>query len=985
MRFAVYPVLLCLFSFGALAQTSVVTGVAVDSATGSALSGATASIKGADGKVIAGAVCDSRGRFTIHGLEAGARTLLIHSFAYNDVTRKITIPDKDTLKLGTIRVSASALLLEGVEVEAMQIRGEQKGDTTEFNAKAFKTDKNASADDLVRKMPGVEIENGQVKAQGEQVRRVLVDGKPFFGDDPAATLKALPSDIIDKVQVYDQASDQSQFTRFDDGDRSKTLNVVTKTDKRVGQFGKLYAGYGTDSHYNTGATINFFDGDRRFSILAMSNNVNEQNFSMQDILGAMGGGGNQFMKMAGRNMAMFSTSGGGRSSMNQRGFGGGGGGGGFNDFTVSPSDGISKSSGLGLNYSDQWAKNLSVSGSYFFNRTNTDQQQYTNREYVLSETGTQLNTKDDTTNTINTNHRANFRLDYGIDSMSSILITPRFTWQGNDKVNSSLSRTVINDTARFANTSQTLTTSDNTAYNFSTDLLYRLRFATEGRTLSANINTTLRSNDGSSDNSSQNYFGIDTVVNYSIDQLVPSNGSSKTVGGNITYTEPLATQHQLQLSYNVNNSHNVSDRRTYDVLRGDAIDTALSSVASSNYLTHRPGISYRFSILPPPDTGKAKPDAMMMMMGGDRAMGSRMMGMMGGAVGTWTFGIGADYQHATLDVDQSFPSSFNTSRTYNSILPNISIVARPSFSSNIRLNYRTYSNAPQISQLQDAVDNSDPLRWTRGNSGLKQELTHSIFANYGTFNMISASGLFAMVYAQFTQDKIVNSTHTYGFIPGVPSTVRTGVQLTEPVNRDGYANVSSFCFYSYPVEPFKGLKLNMSTNAGVVYTRDISLIDSAENISSTWVMTPSIGMSSNISEYTDFSLSARSAYTTFKNSLQSELDAKFFTHTIIARGTFITHDSSAVLDGWVFTGDLNYIITSGLAEGFNKSVPLLNLAVGKRFLDGRGELKLSVFDLLNKNNAISRNTYSGYVEDSRTTVLQQYFLLTFTYNLRLFK
>ena len=246
--------------------------------------------------------------------------------------------------------------------------------------------------------------------------------------------------------------------------------------------------------------------------------------------------------------------------------------------------------------------------------------------------------------------------------------------------------------------------------------------------------------------------------------------------------------------------------------------------------------------------------------------------------------------------------------------------------------------------------------------------------------------MFLMANVNYTQDKIINSTSVADRTIALPTgdTIRAGTQFTQPINRDGYWNANSFLVYSFPFTPFKGFNLTVNSNAGVVYTRDLSLINNEENIASTWVITPSIGVSSNISENTDFSLSARTAYSRVNNSIQQSLNSEYFTHTLIARATFITHDSSEVLDGWVFSGDFNYIVTSGLASGYNLSVPLLNLGIGKRFFDGRGELKLSVFDALNKNNSINRSTGSGYIEDTRTNVLQRYLLLTFTYNLRMF-
>lgn len=226
---------------------------------------------------------------------------------------------------------------------------QQKGDTTEFNANAVKVLRDATSEDLVSKLPGVTTENGAIKAQGENVTQVLVDGKPFFGNDPTAALRNLPAEVIDKVQIFDQQSDQAQFTGFQDGNTTKTINIVTKKGMNNGQFGKVYSGYGYQDKYQLGGNINVFDGDRRISFIGMSNNINVQNFSVDDILGVMGVPGGNFrnamMMMGGR---MMGGGGGGR--------GGGGGGGGSMDFLVRPQGGIATTHALGINYSDKWGK-----------------------------------------------------------------------------------------------------------------------------------------------------------------------------------------------------------------------------------------------------------------------------------------------------------------------------------------------------------------------------------------------------------------------------------------------------------------------------------------------------------------------------------------------------------------------------------------------------------------------------------------------------
>ncbi|MFM8179958.1 MAG: carboxypeptidase-like regulatory domain-containing protein, partial [Candidatus Kapaibacterium sp.] len=587
------------------------------------LAGATASVTSASNTIVGGAVCDTKGRFFITNLPDGPHTLSIRFLGYETMKKRLRLQSGDTLRLGSMRLSQASVTTDAVEVEAVQTRGEQKGDTTEFNARAFKTDKNASAEDLVRKMPGVEVDNGQVKAQGEQVRRVLVDGKPFFGDDAATTLKTLPSDIIDKVQVYDQGSDQAQFTKFDDGERNKTINVVTRPDKRNGIFGKGFAGYGTDDRYNAGGNVNLFNGDRRITVLALSNNINEQNFAIQDLVGMMGGGGS-WMRMAGRSMAMFSTSGGSRmAGMGSRGGGGG------SDFMISPSDGISRTHGVGVNYQDQFGKSVAVTGSYFFNTSKTDQVQSLNRIYYLSDQTSQSNLQDNTNLTDNTNHRLNLRAEVSLDSMSSLLVSPRMTWQNIGK--SSVSKSVTeNIPSAILNTSDATTASDNSAFNLSSDILYRLRFATEGRTLSANLTNNHRNNSGTSDNVSDNLiFGTDTIL-LNIHQNTPTSGRTNGLTSNFTYTEPVATNHQLQLNYTYSTTSTSSDRNTYDADAPTVPLPGLSNSSTSDYRTHRGGASYRFSILPPPDSsGKPKTDPMMMMMGGG-GMGRGMMGMMGG-------------------------------------------------------------------------------------------------------------------------------------------------------------------------------------------------------------------------------------------------------------------------------------------------------------------------------------------------------------------
>ncbi|MBI3259850.1 MAG: TonB-dependent receptor [Ignavibacteriae bacterium] len=988
---------LCFFLFSitsVFAQqrgTTVITGIVTDS-TNSPLIGATVVVNDLSGKTITGARCDSKGHFTIIDVPAGEWNFQARSIGYIPFNKRIQTKNNDTVRLGTLRLKSSSVTIDEVEVTAKALRVEMKGDTIDYNASQFKTDKNAAAEDLIRKLPGLEVENGQVKAQGEQVKKILVDGKPFFGNDPTAAMKNLPSEVIDRVQVYDQMSDQSQFTRFDDGERNKTLNIITKQDRRNGQFGKIYSGYGDQDRYTAGGNLNIFGGDRRISVLGLSNNINQQNFSIDDILGATSGGGGMMGKMMSTNIKTFGGNLGGRGG---RMYGGG-----VSDFLVNQSDGITASHGLGLNYSDQWGKGVDISGSYFVNYSNNDALQKINRESYITDTLTQSSIQSTSGNSKNLNHRINMRADITLDSMNSILITPRMTLQTNDRSTSGVTNTSANSTP--VNTSLTNNINNSNGFNIGSDVLYRLRFPTEGRTLSVGAKLNTRDNNSDQNNSSNNtYFFENTIFNDSLQQIIPSDSKEETYGWNLNFTESIAKNHQLQLSYNGNVTHSTADRKTYtedtNTQTLTFLNKNLSNISSSDYTTHRPGISYRFSIVPEVDTNAKLQSggASMTTMfgtGGGRGGNDRMRNMMGGAVGTWTFNIGADYQIANLKVNQTYPTEFGNERSFTNILPSVFITVRPSAVSNFRFNYRTSTNQPSINQLQNVVDNTDPLRISIGNPTLDQEYTHSVYANYGTFNLQSASAFFTMVNMNFTQSKIITSSfiasHDTIFqnpFTGSPVPLGTGAQFSRPVNVNGYWNANTFIMYSTPAEPLPGLKLNLNTNVGVNYTHDLGLINDAENIANTVIISPAIGVSSNISEYTDFSLSARTAYNTVSNSVRQDLNSNYYIHTITARTSLISHDTSALMDGWALSGDFSYSLTTGLSSSeYNKGIPLLNLGVGKRLFDGRGELKLSVFDLLNQNNSITRNAGSGYIEDVQTNVLQRYIMLSFTYNLRAF-
>lgn len=340
----IYLLPLLFLSTGISAQS--ITGMCTDSKSNQPLYGVKVLLSSAtDSTFRTGSYTDERGVFHFSDLDPSDYTLHFTLLGYGEVELQADLRSSTSVDLGVVGMKTLQQVDE-VNVSTKMIRVEQNGDTTSYNVDAFKTNPDASIEDLVTKMPGITVENGVVKAHGEEVKKVLIDGEEFFGDDATTALKNLPAEIVSKIQVYDKMSDQAAFTGVSDGEDVKALNIVTKPGMNSGQFGKLYAGYGTDDRYISGGMLNFFNGSRRLSFIGLSNNVNQQNFSSDDILGVLG--------------SESGSSSGGRRSR--------GGMSGSENFMVGQQNGISQTHAFGINYSDKWGEKTKISGSYFFNK-----------------------------------------------------------------------------------------------------------------------------------------------------------------------------------------------------------------------------------------------------------------------------------------------------------------------------------------------------------------------------------------------------------------------------------------------------------------------------------------------------------------------------------------------------------------------------------------------------------------------------------------
>lgn len=936
-RLALPALFILLFNTSLFAQNKV-DGTVLDADDQTPLAGAVMKLTNlADSTQWQAAMADDSGRFEFGAVTNGNYLLQVNYLGYKAGFKRVAVTGAD-VHLGPVQAAKNATVLKDVNVVENAVRAQQKNDTTEYNASAFKTNKDANIEDLVTKMPGITNENGTIKAQGEQVKKVLIDGKEYFGDDAQLAMKNMPSDIVDRVQVFDQMSDQSFFTGFDDGNSQKAMNIVTKKGMNQGVFGKLYAGYGyiTDSRYTAGASVNYFDGNRRLSLIGMSNNVNLQNFDMQDLLGVTG------------------SSGGGRGGM-RGGMGGGrrpGGGGGnwgnsaASNFMVGQQGGISTTHSVGLNYSDVLGKknNLKLSGSYFFNYGNNVNTSELNRQYFNAGDSSTYYKETNTSQSTNMNHRVNLRMEYLIDSMNNLIFTPKFSYQQNEQ------SSAIDGTNTIAQTeflSRTLSNynAKSTGYNISGDLLYQHKFRKQYRTLSINVGTAINNKDGNSSQLAVNSFA-EASDSASVDQQATTIGRSYKAYGNISYTEPAGKSGMVQLSYEPSYTWNKSDKQTLNRdttgLTNDynRLDTLLSNKYDNDYMTHRATASYKLK----------------------------------GEKFNLTLGLGGQY--ALLTGVSVFPLAYNTNRSFYSVLPNAMFNYKFKNNSSIRLVYRTSTNPPSISQLQSVIDNTNPLLLTTGNPDLKQTYAHFAMVRYGLTNPKTSHSFFVFGSVNYTQNYAGNSTFiaTADTLINGTVTLKAGSQLTRPVNIQGQLNANTFLNYGLPITKIKS---NINFNAGFTYLRTPSLINNLTNLANTYGVNGGLTLSSNISSKIDFTINYMGTYNIVQNSLQTASNNNYYQHNAGVRFNW------QFWKGFVFNTNLQNTLYAGIAQGFNQNIFLWNASLGYKFLkDESLDVRFSVNDILNQNTGITRTVTETYVEDSKTNVLKRYVLLTVTYTIK---
>lgn len=920
------------------AERFEIQGLVVDQSDGIPLAGAHVGLVHArDTTRVFRTATDEQGAFRLL-LPRGTYDMYITFLGYKPIEQSIRVSQTLT-DLGRIEMEVTGAMLEEVTVTTEAIMVRQKGDTLLYQAAAFRVNPDASAEDLIRRMPGFTMDAEGLRAQGEEVQRVLVDGQRFFGDDPNIALRNLPAEMIESIEVFDELSDQAQLTGFDDGQTIKTVNIVTRLDRRSGQFGRLYSGYGMDERYQAGLTTNLFMDQRRISILGMSNNINQQNFSTEDLSGLLSSGGRPDRGMRGM---------GGRGGGAPGGTTYGGGSFARGDFLIGQQMGNNTTHSMGVNYTDRLAEGrVNANGSYFFNRSTNETERFSDRQYLIDESLTQWYADSSFSGSKNQNHRFNARITYDINENHSLIITPRFSIQQSEAENGSGAQTTFEDSQLLTSSfSQSMREWD--GYTASAGLVHRARLGKAGRSISSRFNLNANNNEALNFlDAISNYYEGPVLIEDVVDQLSDSRTTTTGFSGNLVYTEPLFERGLIQFSYNLSHSNNASDRLTnsYDIISESysIFENERSNELTNGYLTQRAGMGYRFN--------------------GERVR----------------INLELAYQDAALSTDQRIPYELELDKSFRSLLPSAQISYSFSRSHRIHLRYRTSTSAPSVNQLQDMVDNTNPLLLTGGNPDLKQSFTHFLNLRYQLNNLEKNRHFMLFLVGSLTNDFVSTSTLIARQDTLLPNgyMLPRGAQFSQPVNQSGFANLRGSASYTFVLRPIRS---NLGLRAGAAYRRSPGLVNGMTNVSHNRTYNGGVSVDSNISENVDFSLSYNAHYGLTENSLRPQLDNAYFYHIAGMRLNFI------FLNGWVFRSELSHFMYTGLAQDYDEDYILLNLNVGRKLLRNRqGEITLGVYDLLDQNSSVSRNVTGSYIEDVRSNVLNRFLMLTFTYNIRHFR
>ena len=688
-------VLLCNVAIFAQTKAYQISGRIISENDKKPLESATVYLERAkDSTLVTYTITDKNGNFKLEGKSAYSNFRLNVSFiGYQSYSKRIDYKN-NALNVNTISLAGTNLLDEVLVKSRSPIT--IKKDTVEFNVSSFKTKKDANVEDVLKELPGVEVdENGKITVNGKEVNKILVNGKPFFGNDPTITTRNLTKDIIEKIQITDTKTKSQAFTGEESTGDDKTINLTIKEENNKGIFGRVSAGIGTDERWEGAGMLNYFKNDRRLSVLAGGNNVNSPGFSFGEIE-KMFGGGNVSMRRGRGGQNSFSIDG--------RSFGGG--------------EGITTSKNTGFNYADKLGKKIDISADYFFSNSNSDNKDTKERENILPDERYFSSSNSMSSNQSN-NHSTNVEFEINIDTTLFISIQPSIGYSTNTREFDAFENSRDNNQI-VTNESNTESFVESKAANFENEFSITKQFGNKGSFLKFELDNKISSNSSDDFLSSETKIYGNVLDTISRNQFTDGNDDNSSYGTDLTYRLPLAgKQFYIDFNHEYNREKRENIKSTYDFNDVNQDFTDFNTALSTNYeylnktsdqgirLNYRKGKSY--------------------------------------------FNVRASHVYRVLENKDLLRPEFDLKRNFNTF--EASSRFRYNFSSkkSFGFRYNLRSRVPSLNQLQAFEDISNPLNIRIGNPNLVPSNEHNLNINFNSYDFQKGTGFYSYFMVGFDQ------------------------------------------------------------------------------------------------------------------------------------------------------------------------------------------------------------------------------------------
>ncbi|WP_435137368.1 outer membrane beta-barrel protein [Formosa sp. A9] len=846
-----------------------------------------------DSTLVAYGITDAKGVFHIEGKTSEDRLNIFMSYlGYKTYAKVIEVSSKD-IKLPTLFLEAQDNALDEVVIKSTAPIT-FKRDTLEYNVNSFKTKKDANVEDVLKVLPGVEIDqDGVITVNGVAVDNVLVNGKSFFGDDPTIATRNLTKDIIKKIQIVDTKTKDQAFVGEAGEQENKTINLTIDEDKNKGRFGRLSAAGGTDERYEMSGIYNQFKGDKRLSVLAGGNNINAPGFSNSELNDTFGRGGSR-------------------------------------EYSSGRGNGIVTSKNIGANYTDSPSKDNEFNGDYFYARSDSDERQKIDKEIFLPDS--KYYTSEQSTNFVtNQSHKVNLNYETELDSTVLLTIRPRF--EANSSTEEWFSEEQsFNEDRELSNQSVSRISEDNTAQQFSGDLATTKRIGKQGGFVRFRMNAHFSASDSDKFLESEtNYYG-DTPSDEIRNQFEDGKQSQHQLGSEVRFRVPLiAEKLMLDAEYDYNSRTTTSKLSTFDYNESNQDYTDFNFDQSTDFenenVTATPELGLRYN--------------------GDK----------------WYFRTELGYDFIQLSSKDALRPELNFNQDFSQIKLSSTFGYRVKSKMSVRVQYRLRNEAPSISQLQPYVDISNPLHIIQGNPALEMTQNHRVHARFNTTNYNKGFGFFGYANLTLLDNNVVRKSvidenlvkrSTYVNVDG-------NYNLDVRLNASKKINLDSITSLRLVVGARPALQHNVNFNNDVQYTSTVRALE------------PSCGVVYEMPDVFEIETSYSAQFSKGTYSIDTFEDTQFTIHRLRL------NTATYMLKGFEWRNNINYSYNSNISDGFQKSAWFWNSTLSYALLNDSAYVTLKAYDILNQNTNARRVVNQDYIQDSESNLLQQYFLIGFSW------